>query len=77
LLGVGEALKREIAGLVLVDQWCLWGFVGFGCSGSGWTGWLRRAFSGKRLMSFLNFGRYAPHPIGVINFRRFDILICA
>ena len=52
LPGVGEALKREIAGLVWVGRLLLWGFVGFGCSGFDWTGWLHRAFSGKRLMNF-------------------------
>ena len=29
--GVGEALKREIAGLVLVDRLLLWGFAQCGC----------------------------------------------
>ena len=33
LPGVGEALKREIAGLGLVEQRYLWGFDGCGCFG--------------------------------------------
>ena len=53
--GVGEALKREIAGLGLVEQWWLWGFEGCGCSGCDWAGWLRGAFAGKRMMSFAGF----------------------
>ena len=34
--GVGEALKREIAGLVLVGR-LLWGFDRWACLGSGLT----------------------------------------
>jgi len=34
LPGVGEALKREIAGLVLAGQLWLWGFVRWACLGS-------------------------------------------
>jgi hypothetical protein len=34
--GVGEALKREIAGMVLVGQPGLWGFEDGGCFGFGW-----------------------------------------
>ena len=36
LPGVGEALKWEIAGRVLVDQPGLWGFEDGGCFGFGW-----------------------------------------
>jgi hypothetical protein len=42
LPGVGEALKREIAGLVLADRLCLWGFEGRGCLGSDWASRVRR-----------------------------------
>ena len=47
LLGVGEALKREIAGLVLVCE-LLWGFACRACGGfdpAGWLngpGWIKR-----------------------------------
>jgi hypothetical protein len=37
LLGVGEALKREIAGLGLVDRLLLWGFGWWACLGSDLT----------------------------------------
>ena len=36
LRGVGEALKREIAGMVLVGQPGLWGFEDCSCIGFGW-----------------------------------------
>ena len=36
LPGVGEALKREIAGMVLMGQPGLWGFEDGGCFGFGW-----------------------------------------
>jgi hypothetical protein len=36
LPGVGEALKREIAGMVLVGQPGLWGFEDGCCFGFGW-----------------------------------------
>ena len=55
LPGVGEALKREIAGLVLVGQLWLWGFEGCGCAGCDWAGWLRGAFGGKRMHEFCEF----------------------
>ena len=34
--GVGEALKREIAGIFLVGQAGLWGFEDCSCIGFGW-----------------------------------------
>jgi hypothetical protein len=37
LPGVGEALKREIAGLGLVGRLLLWGFGLWACLGSGLT----------------------------------------
>ena len=36
LPGVGEALKREIAGMVLLGQPGLWGFEDGDCFGFGW-----------------------------------------
>ncbi len=55
MAGVGEALKREIAGLVLADQLCLWGFGGLGSPGSDWAGWVRGAGAGKLIMGFAGF----------------------
>jgi len=55
LPGVGEALKREIAGLVLVDQPWLWGFEGQGCSESGWARGIRGACAGDRIIGFAGF----------------------
>ena len=36
LPGVGEALKREIAGMFLVGQPGLWGFEDYGCFAFSW-----------------------------------------
>jgi hypothetical protein len=64
LPGVGEALKREIAGLGLVEQWWLWGFAGCGCSESAWAGWLRGAFAVNPIMSFAGFWPICVAPQG-------------
>ena len=52
LLGVGEALKREIAGLVLVDCLLLWGFGRWACLGSDQT-------------DLLGGGRWAKREVGL------------
>jgi len=52
---VGEALKREIAGLVLADRRFLWGFEGGRWLASGRVGRVRGVCSGNRIMSFVSF----------------------
>mgnify|MGYP003629149378 CR=1 len=48
LPGVGEALKREIAGLGMVGRLLLWGFGRWACFGSGLTGPLCERYQAKR-----------------------------
>ena len=52
LPGVGEALKREIAGLVLVDRLWLWGFGRLACLESGLTDPLTVVCWAKRCAGF-------------------------
>ena len=53
--GVGEALKREIAGMVLVGQPGLWGFEDGCCFGFGWERCPRAARVFKSNMYFADF----------------------
>ena len=55
LPGVGEALKREIAGFVLADQPWLWGFEERVCFESDWASWVRGAYADKRILGFAGF----------------------
>ena len=48
MLGVGEALKREIAGLVLVGSLLLWGLWLWACLGSDLTDLLIASCQAKR-----------------------------
>ena len=48
LPGVGEALKREIAGLGMVGRLLLWGFGRWACFGSGLAGPLCERYQAKR-----------------------------
>ena len=52
LLGVGEALKREIAGLGVMDRLLLWGFDRRACLGSDLTDPLNGARWTKRVLGF-------------------------
>ena len=53
--GVGEALKREIAGMVLVAQPELWGFEDGCCFGFGWKRCPQAARVFKSNMYFADF----------------------
>ncbi len=55
LPGVGEALKREIVGLVLAEQPWLWGFDEADFFGSAWAGWALGACAVKLGIGFAAF----------------------